>query len=317
MITLACPGTTGPKPILKSAPARSISLPWARNRLRTAMTLTLAPSNTQRLPQDLASWVRYLQLVELPVLARTADAIDEMRIHEDAVDARMLAEPIAADPLMTLKLLSFVGRLRRPRQVTDVETAREAVVLMGITPFFQTFGTQPTVEQHLQGQAEAMAGLKEVLRRSHRAASFALGFAVHRGDHDAPVIHEAALLHDFADMLLWLYAPALALDIQTRQAADPTLRSHVVQRQVLGVSLPELQHELMLAWRLPELLVRITDDRHESASQVRNVLLAIRLARHTARGWDNAAIPDDVRDIAGLLNLGLEPALNLVHDLDD
>lgn len=281
------------------------------------MTMTLAPTPAQRLPHDLASWVRYLQLVELPVLARTADAIDEMRANEDAVDARMLAEPIAADPLMTLKLLSFVGRLRRPRQVTDVETAREAVVLMGITPFFQTFGTQPTVEQHLQGQPDAMSGLKEVLRRSHRAARFALGFAVHRGDHDAPVIHEAALLHDFADMLLWLYAPALALDIQSRQAADPTLRSHVAQRQVLGVSLPELQHELMLAWRLPELLVRITDDRHESASQVRNVLLAIRLARHTARGWDNAAIPDDVRDIAGLLNLGLEPALNLVHDLDE
>ena len=36
---------------------------------------------------------------------------------------------------------------------------------------------------------------------------------------------------------------------------------------------------------------------------VRNVALAVRLARHTARGWDNAAIPDDVADIAALLNL--------------
>ena len=124
------------------------------------MTTTASPpSRINRLPQDLSAWVRYLQLVELPVLGRTADALDEMRANEDAVDARMLADPIAADPLMTLKLLSFVGRLRRPRQLTDVETAREAVVLMGITPFFQTFGTQPTVEEHLQGQPEALAGV--------------------------------------------------------------------------------------------------------------------------------------------------------------
>lgn len=281
------------------------------------MTTTASPpSRINRLPQDLSAWVRYLQLVELPVLGRTADALDEMRANEDAVDARMLADPIAADPLMTLKLLSFVGRLRRPRQLTDVETAREAVVLMGITPFFQTFGTQPTVEEHLQGQPEALAGLRSVLRRSHRAARFALGFAVHRGDHDAAVIHEAALLHDFAELLLWLYAPALAQDIQTRQETDSTLRSSVAQRQVLGTTLPELQHALMLAWRLPELLVRITDDRHESATQVRNVLLAIRLARHSARGWDNAALPDDVRDIAQLLNMAQEPTRHLLLDLD-
>jgi hypothetical protein len=35
---------------------------------------------------------------------------------------------------------------------------------------------------------------------------------------------------------------------------------------------------------------------------VRNVVLAVRLARHTAHGWDNAAIPDDVDEIAQLLN---------------
>jgi hypothetical protein len=44
--------------------------------------------------------------------------------------------------------------------------------------------------------------------------------------------------------------------------------------------------------------------------------LAIRVARHTAHGWDNAALPDDVRDIALLLNLAREPTMNLLHDLD-
>jgi HD-like signal output (HDOD) protein len=161
-----------------------------------------------------------------------------------------------------------------------------------------------------------LQGLHEVIHRAHRAARFALAFAIHRGDHDAPVIHEAALLHDFAEMLLWLHAPHLALDIAYRQKADPTLRSAAAQRALLGVPLSDIQHALMLAWRLPELLVQITDDSKAGASQVRNVMLAMRLARHTARGWDNAAIPDDLHDIAQLLNLGPGPTETLLHELD-
>ena len=155
-----------------------------------------------------------------------------------------------------------------------------------------------------------------LLARSRRAARFALGFAVHRMDLDAEVIHEAALLHDFAEMLLWCHAPALALEIEQRQQADPTLRSATVQREVLGAELVDIQQALMRGWRLPELLVRISDDHHDKAPQVRNVLLAIRLARHTKSGWQNAAVPDDVRDIAQLLNLRSEPTLKLLHDLD-
>jgi hypothetical protein len=62
--------------------------------------------------------------------------------------------------------------------------------------------------------------------------------------------------------------------------------------------------------------VLINDERHASSAQVRNVLLALRLARHTARGWDNAALPDDVRDIASLLNMGEVPTLHLLRDID-
>jgi HD-like signal output (HDOD) protein len=123
-------------------------------------------------------------------------------------------------------------------------------------------------------------------------------------------------LHDFADMLLWLQAPALALEMQALQAADASLRSAEVQRQVLGTTLPEVQHGLMQAWRLPELLISITDDRHQELSQVRNVVLAIRLARHSSEGWHNPALPDDIRDIAQLLNLSPGPTADLLREMD-
>ena len=89
-------------------------------------------------------------------------------------------------------------------------------------------------------------------------------------DHDAEVIHEAALLDDFAEMLLWRHAPALALAIPQR------LRSRTrrcVQRQcnaTFSTQPVDVQQGLMRAWRLPESLVRISDDHHAHTAQVRN-----------------------------------------------
>jgi HD-like signal output (HDOD) protein len=279
------------------------------------MSQAIAPA-ARRLPADAAGWVQRWREAEIPVLQSSAAELEQWRDHEDVADARLLTESFSDDPLMSLKLLVHAARLRRGSRVADAETALEALVLMGISPFFRDFGPQPTVEQWLAEQPEALQGLGAVLERSRRAARFALGFAAHRLDPDAAVIHEAALLHDFAEMLLWCHEPALALQIAQRQQHDPTLRSATVQRELLGVTLLDVQQALMKAWHLPELLVRITDDLHADTAQVKNVVLAIRLARHTAQGWDNPAVPDDVHDIARLLTLGERPTRTLLADLD-
>ena len=279
------------------------------------MCRTPPPTITRALP-ELQAWTAHCLAAPMPVLDDSAELLESYRANEDAVDAHLLAETIGADPLMSLKLMAHVATLRSSRSTTDPETVTAALVMLGITPFFRAFGPQTTVDQHLCGRPEALQGFHRVLRRARRSAAFALAFAVHRMDHDAPVIHAAALLHDFAEMLLWLHAPALALQIAERQRLDPTLRSAQVQRELLNIELLDLQQSLMRAWRLPELLVQINDERHAETAQVRNVLLAVRLARHTARGWDNAALPDDVRDISVLLSLGEVPTLQLLRDID-
>ena len=77
----------------------------------------------------------------------------------------------------------------------------------------------------------------------------------------------------------------------------------------------------MRAWHLPELLIRLTDDRAEGVAliypQMRLVKLAVQLARHTEYGWDNAALPDDLGEIAELLNLSQDAAQRLLRDIDD
>jgi HD-like signal output (HDOD) protein len=269
-------------------------------------------------PSDLAGWSALFDPASLPVLAVTALEIEGWRANEDAVDAHLLAEQLGQDPLMTLKLLAHVCRAcrRGDEERGCPETVTEALVLAGIGPFFRSFGPQPIVEEVLAARPEALDGLLAVLRRSRRAAAFALGFAAHRTDPDAALIHEAALLHDFAELLLWLRAPALALAVTARQRADPTLRSAAVQQELLRVTLPALQQALMKHWKLPDTLVRLSNDTQAEDHRARNVLLAIRLARHSARGWDNPALPHDLADIGELLQLGPEPTRRLVLDID-
>ena len=277
-------------------------------------TLALPAHTTLAEPlRDLDAWVAFLHAAEVPVLGQTADALEALRANEDSVDANSIGEMISSDPLMTLKVLAYASTHRASRVVTDTETVTSALVLMGISPFFAAFGPQPTAEDWLAEQPAALAGLDESLRRAHRGANFALAFAVHRMDPDAAAIHAAALLHDFADMLVWCHAPLLALRLRALYQAEPTLRFRDAQRRVLNVELALLHQALMKAWRLPELLIRIADDRHADQANAKCVKLALRLARHTAQGWDDPAIAHDVGEIAALLNLSPATTLEFVQ----
>lgn len=275
---------------------------------------------------DFAAWTASFRSAAIPVLAATAEELALLAQAEALrgdVDAHQLADPVGRDPLMALKLLAAVAQARRARGSDErgaPETVTAALVMMGIGPFFRSFASLPTVEVLLAAEPAALAGLRRVMRRAHRAANFALGFAVHRMDEDAAVVQLAALLHDFAEMLLWCHAPALALEIERRQQADLALRSALAQRQVLGIELHPLQQALMRAWALPDLLVRVSDDSQATHPQVQSVVLAIRLARHTedpARGWANPAVPDDLAAIGQLLNLSATATQKLLHEIDD
>ncbi len=271
----------------------------------------------QQAPADLTGWTRHFLDAEVPVLGETADALDALRGHEDEVDANALVQIVQRDPLMTLKLLAFIARHRSRRVLADVDSVMPAVLLIGVPPFLNHFGALVRVEERLAAHPQALEGLQRVIERSRRAAMFAIGFAVLRKDPEAEVIYEAALLHDFAEALLWCHAPAHAMRIAQLQQDDAELRSREAQRRVLGIELADLEQALMRAWQLPDLLVSITDDRRVNTDpRVGNVLLAIRVARHSQHGWDNPALPDDFEEIGRLLHLSPLAAHRKAMELD-
>lgn len=271
----------------------------------------------------LAAWVEAFANADIPILAESASEIALLREIEDArsdMDAHTIAESLGNDPLTTLKVLVHVSRYCTSLSIEPPETLVGAIVMLGVGPFFTAFSQPLDVETCLAHRPEAIEGLAQVLHRSRRAAHFALGFALKRQDQDVIVIQEAALLHAFAEMLLWCHAPSLMLEITDRLKTDHTLRSAAVQQEVLGVHIDDLAQELMRRWQLPDLLIHCSDQRLVNDPRVRNVTLAVRIARHTQHGWDDphclAALPDDARDVGLLLNIAPEAAHRLIRGLD-
>lgn len=266
---------------------------------------------------DIESWVLLFNSNSLPVLRITRRRIEEMRSNLDRVDARELARVILQDPIMTVRVLAYIQPMRGRSLQHDITTIASAVMMAGIEPFFNRFNELLTVEDQLQGaDRHALLGILQIIRRAQRAADYAQEWAIWRHDINMEEIRIAALLHDLAEILVWCSAPKLGLDILARQKAHPGLRSADAQKQVLGLTFQDIQLALCRVWHLPELLLHLIDDDNADQPRVKNVTLAVRLARHSANGWDDAALPDDYADIGQLLNitpetvrqrLGLEP----------
>ncbi len=260
----------------------------------------------------LDSWVAYFSQAQLPVLRHTVNELDQLRANAEHVNGRVLSSIMLQDPLMTLRVLAYIEEKRGKRQSTDITTIERALMMIGVGPFFRDFDRLPLVEETLKPYPKALLGLLKVIARARRAARWAREWAVIRHDLDIDEITVATLLYDVDEILMWCFAPTLALQVKEMQTRDRTLRSATAQQQVYGVQLQPLQLELAKIWHLPELLTTLMDRDNAEDPRVRNVTLAVDLARHSANGWDDAALPDDYAAIEDLLHISHE---TLMHKL--
>lgn len=272
---------------------------------------------------SLSAWVDAFREAPIPVLPGTVADLAQFRDIEErtgSVDAHSLSEAFGNDPLMTLDVLKRAARHCRSSGAEPPETLVGAIVMLGIGPFFRAYEQPVAVLGWLHAHPDGVSGLLNVITRARRACRFAVNFALRRQDEDALVIQEAALLHDFAEMLMWAHAPALMHEVAQRLSSNHQLRSVDVQQEVLGIALGDLAHQLMTHWSLPPLLIECTDDRLAHHPRIRTTMLAVRLARHSQHGWDaphaQAAWADDISDVASLINLSRDATWRLIQDID-
>jgi HD-like signal output (HDOD) protein len=261
---------------------------------------------------DLQGWVAYFGKANIPVLRHTEEQLAGLRANAGKANARAISSVILHDPMMVLRVLAYIEAKRSKSRLTDITTIERSLMMIGMEPFFNDFQQLPMVEVRLKNHPRALLGLLKVIVRARKATHWAREWAVSRHDLDVDEICVATLLYDFAEILMWCFAPGLAVQVVDRQKADRSLRSNDIQTEVFGAPLYQIKQALAEAWHLPDLLISLMDPQKAEHPRVRNVKLAVDLARHSANGWDDAALPDDFKAIEDLLHLSHE---KLMHKL--
>ena len=284
------------------------------DRRRPACAARLA--HVRRAPRmDMMELVRAWSGREVPVLASTLAALKVLRRNEDRITGRDVSRVVLHDPLLTLRVLRYAQAKQTSRQPTEITTVEHAVMMYGITSFFREFSAVPALETVLADDPVALQGALGVISRAHHAAAYARAIAAHRHDIESDEVTIGALLHDLAELLLWCH---LAARRRSRSASwwndARGLRSAAAQTVVLGFSNVDLQLALAETWNLPELLRRLMDDHHAAQPRVVNVVTAVALARHSANGWSDPALPDDFRRLEKMFGLSEEQSWRLVRN---
>lgn len=259
---------------------------------------------------DLDAWVSYFGSACIPVLRHTEQQLTDLRENATKSNARLISSAILHDPMVTMRVLAYIEVKRSKTRLTDITTIERALMMIGMEPFFRDFQDLPLVEDHLKAYPRALLGLLKVINRSRKAMHWARDWAVYRHDLDVDEIIVATLLYDFAEILMWCFAPTLALQVVEKQKANRHLRSVAVQEETYGVPLYKIKQALAEAWHLPQLLTTLMNHENAEHPRVRNVKLAVDLARHSANGWDDAALPDDFKGIGDLLHLSREAVIH-------
>lgn len=263
--------------------------------------------------KSIAEWIKVFKEETIPVLKQTAKGFEKLKENEDDISPREISDGVLNDPLMIFRVLSYAQKHKGKHQVQDLLQADQAVMMMGTGTFFRELKPTTLVEEVLSSSLKPLTYLLKLIKRIHRASFYAAEFAFMRKDMHHEEIRVAALLHDLAEVLMWCFAPQEMHRIAHIQETHKSYRSADVQKAVLGFTLHELQMELIKEFQLPPLLLKLMDDDYAEDNRVKNVVLAANIARHSANGWDDAALPDDYEDIARFLRIDVVKTKRLLR----
>src|ERR1035437_3227087 len=127
----------------------------------------------QQEKKELGQWVEYLSRAAIPVLKQTARDLATLREDPNRLSARGVAQVIAVDPMLTVKVLRYLQTHKHRSQQSEVVQVEQALIMMGVEAFFNKIPAQPLVQDELKGHTDALVQLLHVIHRAHRASEYA------------------------------------------------------------------------------------------------------------------------------------------------
>ncbi|GBG13025.1 metal-dependent hydrolase [Novimethylophilus kurashikiensis] len=221
---------------------------------------------------------------EFPVLDATRKALQALssRAKTSAAD---IAAVILADPMMTLNLLRQANARRGGEFDQRIATVEHAVMLLGFSNVFERLTRLPAVEEVIA--PDHRGGLLKAVTLARHSAYLAREWAMQRLDIAPEEVYVAGLLHNMAEIGLWVTVPELVsneIDSWFQTLSGTFEEAWLKQARNLG----EMMH-------LPPLVVggmALPSD--DPAHRPALVFLANRIVRNADRGWWHPEIQQDL-----------------------
>ncbi|HEX23020.1 MAG TPA: HDOD domain-containing protein, partial [Chromatiales bacterium] len=210
----------------------------------------------------------------LPVFAHSVRSFRQLR-SEKTAPWKHYGDIILKDPglaLQTLKQLQQASGKPREQEIAGME---QAAMLLGMECVQRLPTECPQIDEALQGQARE--GYQRAVARAFHAAYQAWDWAHIKRDHAPDEVLLSALMHDSAELALWVNAPE-----RIHQLRRLTLRDKVPAAEAqyisLGDSLEHFGRRLAEKWNLPQLVHEALRPEYSNEPRVRGVVLAVQLA---------------------------------------
>lgn len=253
--------------------------------------------------------IEELTVQTLPIFGHSARAF--RKVDLDGGNAfEGYGDIILRDPGLALHTLKQLQAGSGKPLKAEISSMAQAAMLLGIDRAKRLPLGQPQQESTLTGYAQQ--GYVRAASRAFHAAFQAWDWAHIKNDHAPEEVLLAALLHDVAEMALWVTAPEKMHQFRKLMLKDG-LPTDEAQYIAFGESLEHFSREIADRWQLPGLVNEALRPENANKPRVRGVMLAVQLARCTERGWYWEKAERVMPQIADYLGTSLDEVITHVH----
>lgn len=218
---------------------------------------------------------------------------------------------ILKDPGLALHTLNQLRGDSKTSPRADISSMAQAAMMLGVDRAKRLTMGHPQLERSLSGYAKT--GYIRTACRAFHAAFQAWDWAHIKNDHAPEEILLATLLHDVAEMALWVAAPEQMHQFRKLMLKDG-LPTDEAQYIAFGESLEHFSREIANRWHLPGLVNDALRPENANLPRVRGVMLAVQLARSTERGWYWEKTERVMPQIAEYLDAPLDEVIPHIHN---
>jgi HDOD domain len=245
----------------------------------------------------------------LPIFEHSARAFRKVSL-EGGNTFEAYGDIILKDPGLALHTLNELRAGSNKPLRTEISSMAQATMMLGVDRAKRLTMGHPQLEHSLSGYAKQ--GYIRTACRAFHAAFQAWDWAHIKNDHAPDEVLLATLLHDVAEMALWVAAPEQMHQFRQLMLKDG-LPTDEAQYVAFGESLEHFSREIAARWHLPGLVNDALRPENANLPRVRGVMLAVQLARSTERGWYWEKAERVLPQIADYLDASLDKIVPHLH----